>query len=170
MKTSVRYLLSAFILLTMTAVTLLQPGLDAASPEPIINLKLTNETLGAALDAISREAGVRISLDPRWKNHPVSANLKGMTFEKALKRLLSSLNHTIVWQAEDAITIMVFGESEQAASGSAVSFAAPPQEVPEDPEPFEPDELNEAQTETGSAGGGDATEVEVDPDLEELEN
>lgn len=168
MNTIARILLAALILLAMTAVTLLHLPLNAASQEPIITLTLTNETLGEALDTISRETGVRINLDPRWKHHPVSADLKGMPFEKALKRLLSSLNHTIVWQAQDAITIMVYGESEQAGPGHAVSFAAPPQEVPEDSEPFDPDEFNEAQTEAGNAGGDEATDAEATPNLQEV--
>jgi hypothetical protein len=168
MNTIARNLLGVLILLAMTAVTPLQPAPNAAPPEPIITLTLTNETLGVALDTISRQAGVRINLDPRWKNHPVSADLKGMPFEKALKRLLSSLNHTIVWQAEDAITIMVFGESERAAPGQAVSFAAPPQEVPEDLEPFDPDELDEAQTEVGNERGDEGTDAEASPNLQKM--
>jgi hypothetical protein len=127
-----------------------------------------DKPLGEALDTIARETGIRFSLDSRWKKHPVSASVKGLSLEKALKRLLRSLNHTIVWQSEDSITITIFGEAEQGGANQAVSFAAPPQEVSEDPEPLdeiedeiEQDELDEPEADRQKEG--DASDAGATP-------
>ncbi|MEJ2642735.1 MAG: hypothetical protein P8010_24550 [Desulfosarcinaceae bacterium] len=110
-----------------------------ATREPIVSLTVSNVPLGEALDTLSRDTGYRFHLNPQWKAHPVSVNISKVPLEEALKRLLRNLNHSIVWESEDAIRIMVYSASEGAGSAHAVSFAAPPQEeVPEEIEPFDP--------------------------------
>jgi hypothetical protein len=112
-----------------------------ASRVPIVSLKVNNIPLGEALATLSRDTGYRFYLNPQWKAHPVSVDISKIPLEAALKRLLRNLNHSIVWESEDSIRIMVYGASGgagSAGSAHAISFAAPPQdEVPEEIEPFD---------------------------------
>jgi hypothetical protein len=109
-----------------------------ASREPIVSLTVNNVPLGEALAALSRDTGYRFHLNSQWQAHPVSVDVSNIPLEQALKRLLRNLNHSIVWETEDTIRILVYGASEGAGSPHAVSFAAPPQEeVPEEIEPFD---------------------------------
>jgi hypothetical protein len=114
----------------------IQPAMaQNAATDPLINLAANNQPLGDVLATITRDTGYRFNLNGKWKDHPVSATINGVPLEQGLKRLLRSLNHTIIWESDKRITIMVFGKADPARPGSAISFSAPPQPVPVDVEP-----------------------------------
>lgn len=123
----------------------IQPAMgQETGADPTITLTVQNEPLGEVLDEIARETGYRFVLNPKWQDHPVSAAIAGLPMEQGLKRLLRSLNHTIVWESDRLITIQVFGKAEPIRSGPAVSFSAPPQpELNEAEPPVEPDRPSE---------------------------
>lgn len=104
-----------------------------SDPDPTITLSVQNQALGDVLEEISRETGYRFELDRNWQDHPVSAAISNLPIEQALKRLLRSLNYTILWEANRLVTIQVFGRADPNRSGSAISFSAPPQPEPEPP-------------------------------------
>lgn len=103
--------------------------------DPLINITAANQPLGQVLDQITGETGYQFDIDPKWENHRVSATLNDISLERGLKRLLRSLNHSIIWESDNTITIVVYGKSEPGRDQGAVSYASPPQEVPEEPEP-----------------------------------
>jgi hypothetical protein len=143
---------------------------SAAQPEsrePIVSLRINNLPLGEALATLSRDTGYRFHLDSQWKTYPVSVNASHIPLEKVLKRLLRNLNHSIIWESENAIRIMVYGESEAADSTHAVSFAAPPQEeVPEEMEPFDTeDSLGEESFEEPVEEGDQTNAIEAPSDM-----
>jgi hypothetical protein len=109
-------------------------ALDAAA-DPRISLTATHQPLGAVLDSITGDTGYRFNLNERWEDYPVSATIRNLPLEQGLKRLLRSLNHTIIWEADKTVTIMIYGKVEPGNTGPGISFASPPQPVPEDPEP-----------------------------------
>ncbi len=98
--------------------------------DPVISLTVKDEPLADVLDTISEETGYQFHLSPAWQSHPVSATIINLPLEKGLKRLLKSLNHTIIWESDHTIVIKVFGKSEKGSSTNAISFSQPPQPEP----------------------------------------
>ncbi len=103
-----------------------------ASDEPLFSLTADAEPLGVLLQEITIQTGYRFTLDGKWQDHPVSAAIANLPLEQGLKRLLRSLNHTIIWDADRRITIMVFGKADPVRPSAAVSYGAPPQDAEPD--------------------------------------
>ena len=103
-----------------------------APADPLISLTAKNEPLGEVLETITRDTGYRFNLNRKWNDHPVSATIGNLPLEQGLKRLLRSLNHTIIWEADKIITIMVFGKADPGRSGPVISFQSPPQTYQEE--------------------------------------
>jgi hypothetical protein len=109
------------------------PSLAAdASDEPLFSLTADAEPLGDLLHEIARQTGYQFTLDGQWQDHPVSAAITNLPLEQGLKRLLRSLNHTIIWDSDRHITIMVFGKADPVRPSTAVSYGAPPQDAEPD--------------------------------------
>jgi hypothetical protein len=135
----------------------IQSALAQQQPlEPVINIVAKDEPLLSALNSISRQTGYQFKLSPKWEKHPVSATIDHQPLDKGLKRLLKSLNHTILWEADKSVIIKVYGKAAPRSSGG-ISFAAPPQEVQEEDEPSiesddEPLDENDETDETDQKG------------------
>ena len=132
-----------------------------ATADPLISLTAQNKPLGDVLDTITRDTGYRFNLNGKWKAHPVSATINGLPLEKGLKRLLRSLNHSIVWESDKIVTITVFGKADPGDSGGAISFSSPPQIYQEENEPAaeaEPEPVDEPEP---ADAGAEAAETEV---------
>jgi hypothetical protein len=98
--------------------------------DPIIKLSVNNQPLGEVLDAITAETGYEFSINEQWESHPVSATTENLPLEQGLKRLLRNLNHTIIWDSDRIITIMVYGKTDSISHHSGISYAAPPRSIP----------------------------------------
>lgn len=146
-------------------VAMAQPG----AKEPLITLSVNDQPLGEVLDTITAETGYQFKLNSQWQDWPVSATIGNLPLEKGLKRLLRSLNHTIIWESERTVTIMVYGKAEPGSAGPAVSFAAPPQAEQEMSEPdLEPEDQTaeeESGEETDESESAESTDQE-DSDAE----
>jgi len=138
--------------------------------DPLIRITAANQPLGEVLDQITGETGYQFNLDPKWENHRVSATLNGIPLERGLKRLLRSLNHSIIWESDNTVTILVYGKSEHGGDRGAISFAPPPQDVPKEPElAAEPEEEPPDRSETDALEpppDGDATPAEEPEEAE----
>ncbi|BBO75844.1 hypothetical protein DSCW_32610 [Desulfosarcina widdelii] len=110
-------------------------ALQETTQDPLISITAVNQPLGEVLDQITGETGYQFNLDSKWEDHRVSATLNQIPLERGLKRLLRSLNYSIIWESDNTVTIVVYGKSEPGRDQGAVSFAPPPQEVPAEPEP-----------------------------------
>lgn len=133
-------------------------------PNPRISLTVKDQPLGTVLDSIANDTGYQFNLSREWEDHPVSATINDMPLDQGLKRLLRSLNHAIVWEANKTVTIKVYGKAEPGKQG-AISFSAPPQTYQEEaqPEP-EPGEGGSESVESGTAGQeGGQEEVQSEP-------
>ncbi|MFO7714405.1 hypothetical protein [Desulfosarcina sp.] len=180
MKTVVCLILCLFCCLGSVGI---HPAMaQRASSDPLISLVANNEPLGDVLESITRETGYQFNLDRRWRDHPVSAAITDLPLERGLKRLLRSLNHTIIWESDNRITIMVVGKVDSVKSGSAISFPAPlptiqeadgPVIAPEDaaeeePEPTEAaPEAADADIPAGDGAGPESGEVESSQEVED---
>lgn len=128
---------TAFLIICLMVATCItvQPALALDTTEPRISVTAANQPLGEVLDNITGDTGYRFNLNERWEDYPVSATIRNLPLEQGLKRLLRSLNHTIIWESDKVVTIMVYGKVEPGNTAPGISFAQPPQEVPEEPEP-----------------------------------
>ena len=133
----------------------------AMAADPLITLMAQNEPLGDVLETITRDTGYRFNLNRKWKDHPVSANIGNLPLEQGLKRLLRSLNHSIVWESDKVVTIMVFGKVDPSRPGSDISFASPPQAYQEETEPTAETEPASADEPEPADAGVEAAETEV---------
>lgn len=131
-----------------------------ATNDPLINLTAQNKPLGDVLETISRDTGYRFNLNGKWKAYPVSATINGLPLEKGLKRLLRSLNHSIVWESDKIVTITVFGKADPGSTGGAIPFSSPPQAYQEEIESAA--EIEPASTEDPEPAdtGAEAAETE----------
>jgi len=132
-----------------------------ASTDPRISLTAKNEPLGDVLETISRDTGYRFNLDRKWQDHPISAAIDNLPLEQGIKRLLRSLNYSIVWESDRTVTIMVFGKADPSSSDNTISFSSPPQTYQEEAEPTAEieDELAEVpEPAAADAEAGDSQE------------
>lgn len=132
-----------------------------ATADPMISLTAQNEPLGDVLETISRDTGYRFNLNGKWKAHPVSATINDLPLEKGLKRLLRSLNHSIVWESDKLVTITVFGKADPSGTGGAISFSSPPQAYQEENEPAAETEAAPADDPEPADAAAEAAETEV---------
>ena len=117
---------------------------QSASGDPVVTLAVENHALGDVLEMITNETGYRFNLSESWQGFPVSANIDALPLEQALNRLLRSLNHTLVWESDKVVTVTVFGEVKPGDAGPGISYASPPNPVPEVFDPEEAYEESEA--------------------------
>jgi hypothetical protein len=132
-----------------------------ATTDPLISLTAHNKPLGDVLETIARDTGYRFNLNGKWKDHPVSATITGLPLEKGLKRLLRSLNHSIVWDSDKIVTITVFGKVDPAGTDSVISFSSPPQTVQEENGPAVETEPVPADDPEPADAGAEAAEAEA---------
>jgi len=78
----------------------------------VFSLNVKDEPLKEALKKISKSTGYRITVSENWASLPVTAQLKNLTVEEGLKRLLKGLNHSLVIQdIEKKISIKIINVS-----------------------------------------------------------
>jgi hypothetical protein len=146
-----------------------RPWRRTVTADPLISLTVHNEPLGDVLASLTRDTGYRFNLNRKWRTHPVSATIGNLTLEQGLKRLLRSLNHTIIWEADKTVTIMVIGKADPSRSGPAISFKAPPRSEPEETESsIETDEPPADEPDPADAAAADEEDREPADSAEEL--
>ena len=116
---------------------------------PVIKLTVNNQPLGEVLNAITDETGYAFSINEEWESHPVSATIDNLSLEQGLKRLLRNLNHTIIWDSNQIITIMVYGNTDSTSHHSRISHAATPRSIPAVP-PAGAEDFNEPRDDLSS--------------------
>ena len=160
MKTIPSFVLGLVLFLGGVGVSI-HPALAAnTDADPLINVSANNQPLGEVLDAITAETGYQFKLNSQWETHPVSASITNLPLEQGLKRLLRSLNHTIIWEADRTITIMVYGKAEPGRGGGAISHAAPPQSISEASAPEVEETVDAGDEQAPADEAADATDRE----------
>ncbi len=132
---AVRRQLSASAYALLLAAALLLPATPAPAqgrpPEPTVSLDVKGRPLGEVLAQIARATGSEFLIDPSWNRVPVTASFENAPLSVALKRVLSGLNHAIVYQPQNRVKIVIY-ETAPAAAGAqpalqpALSPTAPP--------------------------------------------
>lgn len=121
---------------------------QAMAQDPLISLTAEQEPLGDILETITQATGYTFNLNKEWREYPVSATIDNLPVEKGLKRLLRSLNHTIIWESDRIITIRVFNKVAPNRPKPAASPSLSPRRHQITPEPIiEPKDEPADQTE-----------------------
>lgn len=110
------------------------------STEPLISIDAKNEPLGQVLDQITRDTAYTFIVDEQWRDHPVRTAFQDLSLNDGLKRILSNLNHVIVYESADEIRITIFGQATPRTGGGSAPRSYEPPVVPIQPPESMPDE------------------------------
>jgi len=139
-----------------------------------ITVNAKDRPLGEVLSAISQTTGYRFILDERWRAYPVTAYLVEAPLHSGLKRILSGLNHAIVYLPEDRIKIQIFeghppGTAATGRPPATPSMGSPASKPPRLSTPAPPPESPGVSSqppgsETPESGDTESDESETDPE------
>jgi hypothetical protein len=107
--------------------------------EPLISIEAQNEPLGQVLDQITRDTAYTFIVDEQWRTYPVRTAFQDLSLNDGLKRILSNLNHVIVYESDDEIRITIYGQATPRTGGAAPRSYEPPA-MPIQPPETTPDE------------------------------
>lgn len=136
--------------------------------EPRITLTVKDTPLEDILEILRKDTGKRFNLNSEWKDYPVSTSIDKLPLEQGLKRLLRSLNHTIIWEPDGSITIKILGEvapkitrPDTSPSLSLPTYAVETEPVVEaESDPLEQTESGDVSLEEEVQINGDEEDVE----------
>jgi hypothetical protein len=122
-------------LLLASVLGLLAPPATAQDrpPEPTVSLNVKDRPLGDVLALISRATGCEFVLEPSWQKVPVTANVENAPLSVALKRVLSGLNHAIVYQPQNRVKILIYEASPPGAKPGMQPALSPATPLPARP-------------------------------------
>jgi len=142
-----------FFILTGTLYFLFFAGMPPnLYAEPLINLTVENKPLGDVLETIFEKTDYDYHLDESWEEYPVTATLHGLPLEPSLKQLLHNLNHSIIWESNNFVTIVIVGDQLPGGSITTIPHEHSDQFVPEETEPI-PHAEEETNEDTESVDG-----------------
>jgi hypothetical protein len=121
-------LLKRLVAAALAGALLLWPGAPAARADEVeqrVTITARAKPLGAVLDELGRETGLRFMLDPAWRAHPVTVDLVDVALPLALKRILDGLNSAVVYRPDASVRVVIL-DNLPAASPPAGGPAAPP--------------------------------------------
>lgn len=121
-------LLKRLVAAALAGALLLWPGAPAARADEVeqrVTITARAKPLGAVLDELGRETGLRFMLDPAWRAHPVTVDLVDVAPPLALKRILDGLNSAVVYRPDASVRVVIL-DNLPAAPSQAGGPAAPP--------------------------------------------
>jgi|GEM_PF-3496521 len=108
--------------------------------EQLISIEAQNEPLGQVLDQITRDTAYTFIVDEQWRTYPVRTAFQDLSLNDGLKRILSNLNHVIVYESADEIRITIYGQATPRTGGGSSPRSYEPSVVPIQPPESMPDE------------------------------
>jgi hypothetical protein len=123
--------------------------------DPRFSVEVRDIPLAQVLNQVSRETGCRFEVDPAWNQHPVTASFRNLPLGKGLKRILSDLNHALVYESRQVIKIVIFGQAVYQPAGANPRprpVAVMPSIEEEEASPEEADEGEETEPEVPGDG------------------
>jgi hypothetical protein len=132
--------------------------------EPHISLEVENKPLGDVLKKITLDTGFEFKLNDQWSSYPVNVSMENMPLHRGLKLILRRLNHTIIYESNKIIKIVVYEnlDSRKTDSYPIQPFSSQIQDRQQEPalspesSPEETEDLKHADDsseETGEAAG-----------------
>lgn len=124
--------------------------------EPVFSLDVRNMPLVQVLDQIERETGRRLVMEPSWNQYPITVSFRNFSLGSGLKRVLANLNHAVIYESQQEIRIVIFGEAVNQSAGSV----SRPRSAPVMPDAREDESLTQE----------DDQEEEAEPENPQAEN
>jgi hypothetical protein len=123
----------SILLFFLLAAAVPPPAATAGRPsaDEIISLNVKDRPLGEVLGSITKSTGREFLLDDGWRAYPVTTVIEETPLHVGLKRVLSGLNHAIVYRSDGRIRILIYetapaGRSAQNRPGAGSTFAPQP--------------------------------------------
>ena len=166
-KKVLTYTLVFILSLLFLHVGIVQHAIGAESKdEPNISLKVENKRLGDVLKIITLDTGFKFKLNDQWISYPVNASIENLPLHRGLKLILRGLNHTIIYESNKTIKIMVYGfvDSRKTDSYSTQSISSQIQDDQQEPAfspesfPEETDDLMRADDSSEKNSSSESTE------------
>jgi type II secretory pathway component GspD/PulD (secretin) len=95
-------------------------------PEPVVSLNAKDKPLAEVLAQITRATGSEFDLDPAWQKVTVTAFVENAPLSVALKRVLSGLNHAIIYLPGNRIKILIYETSPPTSTSAGLPPAMSP--------------------------------------------
>jgi hypothetical protein len=73
----------------------------------LISVEAKARPLGEVVGQISRDSGFMFQMDDAWRSHPVTVSIANTPLELGLKRILTGLNHAVLFRPGSTIQIVV---------------------------------------------------------------
>lgn len=139
-------------------------GAEDDPEQAVFSLDFKDKPLSQVLDQITRLTGTQFLVNKEYAELKVSGSLKDVTVIQGLREIMAEMNHTIIYEADQAISLVIYGKKQGSGPGSTGPLPPPnyPMNLPVErnlnsaPEPSESAE--EAQPEPDESGGGEAVE------------
>ena len=84
-----------------------------------ISVSSRSTPLVDVLNSVSKTSGYQFILAEDWKNTPISVNFDQLPLEDALHRILTNLNHVLIYDSGNTIRINIYGVSAPIRSGTS---------------------------------------------------
>lgn len=148
-------------------INIVQQAIGAESQdEPHISLKIKNQPLGDVLKKITLDTGYKFELIDQGGIYLVNVSIENMPLHRGLKLILQGLNHSIIYESDKTIKIMVYGKVDPRKTDSypIQPFSSQIQDNQQEPSPShepsvaEADGLNRADDSSEETGSLDNTE------------
>ena len=117
-----------FLLYSFLCFNLLYSGnkIVKADNGSVFSIEFSDESLNSCIEKIAELSGYEIFVSENYYDHKISINLKTVTIEKSLTRILKGINHAIIWDEEHRkLTIILYG-IPSAHSGTKKFTGLPP--------------------------------------------
>ena len=153
---------------------------QVSTDESYISLNVRKKPLGDVLLKITQDTGLKFKLNDQWSDYPVNASFENMPLNQVLKRILSRLNHTIIYESDKSINIVIYGEADTQKRNQhhIPSFSSQIQKYQQEPAPLpEPspentndlERANESPKETDASGNTEEKSAEEKDSAENSE-
>jgi hypothetical protein len=169
-QTVVSYVFGSILRMALCCALLLLPipatvgGADDDPEQAVFSLDFKDKPLSQVLDQITRLTGTQLMVNKEYAELKVSGSLKDVTVIQGLREIMAEMNHTIIYEADQTISLVIYGKKQASGPGGTRPLSPPnyPMNLPAErnfnsfPEPSESAE--EAQPEPDESGGGEAVE------------
>ena len=167
LETALSYTLVSILFFLCLRINIIALAMGSESQdESHISLKVRNQPLVDVLKRITLDTGFKFKLNDQWNAYLVNASLENMPLHRGLKLILRGLNHTIIYEPDNSIKIVVYGkvDSRKTDSYAIQSFSSQIQDNQQEPTPSpesspeETDDIARADDSSEESGPSENTE------------
>ena len=144
----------------------------------LVSLNANNEPLSEVLDNVSQASGYEFIIDENWADLPITVKFDAIPLNQALKRILASVNHAIIYNSDRKVLIRIYEMDTTVSRYTDASpmHRIPPEpaqqiEMPNSPNPVPPEpsteEAESEESELGSRQPETPSEPSEDKDTDE---